>query len=431
MHEESVSARGGPLSHAQERLFLSHQFDPDLDDNTVISVSLLTGALRPDVLASAVADVVDRHAVLRTIYTFDDAMAPVQVELSAAGAGVVTELSTFDGVTPPEGVQAVAEALCADWWDAPFDLENGPPARVRLVDLGADRHLLCIAVHHISIDGWSSALILNDLGIAYRARLTRTAPEWEPVPSYQDYIAWERDQLDRWVERDVPFWREALSVQPERLLPATSALSQVESVEYSTVVPADVVRDAVAYGRRAGALSLPLLLYGTAAVLGARFGQSRLCLGTVVSGRFDAEFHPVVGCFVNQLPVPVDIVPGADRLTELKRTARSVLDCLRHSRTPTDEVSRILGWSQRQRPWFQVVVVLHEFPGLVDFGSGVTLTTVQLRTPRIQSDLIIEAIPQADHSWLLRARWRRDGVNEEAGRGIVRDLAGWFTDLAA
>ena len=51
----------------------------------------------------------------------------------------------------------------------PFDLTRGPLLRARLVRLAADDHVLIVVMHHIASDGWSTGVLLREIGALYGA----------------------------------------------------------------------------------------------------------------------------------------------------------------------------------------------------------------------------------------------------------------------
>ncbi|MBF6303247.1 hypothetical protein IU459_38070, partial [Nocardia amamiensis] len=57
-----------PLSLAQQRMWFLNRFDNQTAVNNIPLAVRLTGTLDTDALRQAVADVVDRHEVLRTVY---------------------------------------------------------------------------------------------------------------------------------------------------------------------------------------------------------------------------------------------------------------------------------------------------------------------------------------------------------------------------
>ncbi|WP_194292157.1 condensation domain-containing protein, partial [Streptomyces jumonjinensis] len=69
-----------------------------------------------------------------------------------------------------------------------FDLAVPPLLRLLLIRLGEDRHRLVVTSHHVVMDGWSMAVLFNELSAVYAAGsdtsgLPRTL-------SYREYLAW-------------------------------------------------------------------------------------------------------------------------------------------------------------------------------------------------------------------------------------------------
>ena len=61
------------------------------------------------------------------------------------------------------------ESRLTDEAHRPFDLEQGPLLRVSVFQRSAQEHYLLLVVHHIVIDFWSLAILLNELGTLYPA----------------------------------------------------------------------------------------------------------------------------------------------------------------------------------------------------------------------------------------------------------------------
>ena len=196
-----------PLSYAQRRLwFLSRLDGPSPTYNAPIVLDL-PGVPDREALSAALADVVMRHEVLRTVYAVVDG-APVQRVLAGAGPGPVVR------DCPADELDALVARFCA----GTFDLAVEPPLRATLFVAGPNRSVLVLLLHHIATDGASIRPMLRDLSTAYRARLAGDAPGWEPLPvQYADYTLWQRDVLggeddpDSVVTEQLTWWRENLA----------------------------------------------------------------------------------------------------------------------------------------------------------------------------------------------------------------------------
>uniref|UniRef100_UPI002457005D amino acid adenylation domain-containing protein n=1 Tax=Nocardia farcinica TaxID=37329 RepID=UPI002457005D len=176
-----------PLSLAQQRMWFLNRFEPESAAYNIPIAIRLSGALDVPALGQAIADLVARHEVLRTVYP-ETAHGPVQVILPAGDAS--PELEVRD-VAPEQVRAAVAELLGAG-----FDVTREVPLRVVLFRVTAEDFVLAMSVHHISGDGSSGGPLTRDLMTAYAARAAGRAPEWAPLPvQYADYSIWQREVL--------------------------------------------------------------------------------------------------------------------------------------------------------------------------------------------------------------------------------------------
>lgn len=78
------------------------------------------------------------------------------------------------------------------WASRPFDLDRAATFRPVLFTSSEVRSELLLAVHHSFSDGWSTTVLVRDLGELYRAALTGTAPDLpELTADYVDFAEWE------------------------------------------------------------------------------------------------------------------------------------------------------------------------------------------------------------------------------------------------
>ncbi|MFE1872689.1 amino acid adenylation domain-containing protein [Streptomyces sp. NPDC059496] len=419
-----------PLSHAQKRFWLAEMATPGAADNVIVLAYALTGPLKPDVLAEALVDTVQLHPGLRTTYPWLGE-APVQLILPPEEAAVRIERTEPPAGAPGLGLQELAEAMTADWWERPFALEDEVPLRIRLCRLGEDRHLLCIQVHHIAFDGWSESVLLADLQAAYRARQAGQEP---PRPAgrlaYSRYSAWEATRLADWAKADLPFWAAELDPAPEPFLPAPAGSGETRRLETVLEVDAETVGRLAKVSALHGGPALTALVAGAARALAETFDAGALALGSVTAGRFDPALEPVIGYFVN--PFVVRLFPGRDEDPSalVRHAAERVVAGLAHVRTPFDELVRELSPDRGRHPWFQAFVVLQAEPPRGGLGDEVTLEPVRVRPPRTAIELMLEAVPAADGSWQLVILWREDGIAVHRVRHLEDGLRRALTQIA-
>ncbi|MFE9749544.1 amino acid adenylation domain-containing protein [Saccharothrix saharensis] len=378
-----------PLSAAQQRLWFLDRLDEAGGLYSVPLAVRLTGALDDAALLAAVADVVVRHEVLRTVFPEVDG-APRQAVLDPAAATALLSAAT-------RRVDTTEDALTADLADAvrhKFDLADDLPVAVRLYRLAADHHVLLLLLHHVAADGWSLAPLLRDLGVAYRARHEGVAPEFAPLPvQYADYTLWQHDVLgsdddERSALRaQLDHWRARLADLPDTLDLPTDRPRPSRPVHDGGSVPlrldadvhARVARLAAAHGA-----STFMVLHAALSALLTRLGAGTdIPVGTPVAGRRDEALDDLVGFFVNTLVLRVD-TSGEPAFAELLDRVRDTdLAAFAHQDVPFDRLVEELAppRSLARHPLFQVLLALQnnadpdlDLPGVtpevVDLPAG-------------------------------------------------------------
>ncbi|WP_280412344.1 non-ribosomal peptide synthetase, partial [Nocardia asiatica] len=367
-----------------------------------------SGVLDVAALQAAVADVVERHETLRTVYPAVDGTG-YQVVVPAAQA--VPDLTPHSR-TPDE---------LPDWLRtfavAGFDVAAEVPLRISLARVGSDEYVLAVVVHHIAADGTSIAPLVRDLMTAYVARSAGAAPGWAPLPvQYADYTLWQRAVLGD--ENDpgsvaaaqIAFWRDALAGIPDRLdLPMdrprpASASGRGGVYTFAVDAPTRARLDELAHARGA---SLFMVVHAAFAALLARLsGTADITIGTPVAGRGEAELDDLVGMFVNTLVLRTEVDPAASFADLLAATKERDLAAFSHAELPFERLVEVLDpvRSQAHHPLFQVALFFQnmnqaelELPGLsvgaVEFDGAVAKFDLQLTiTPQEGPDAGLAAM---------------------------------------
>nr|WP_231680779.1 non-ribosomal peptide synthetase [Ralstonia pseudosolanacearum] len=336
----TVADRGEalPLSFAQQRLWFLAQMEGGSEAYHIPVGLRLKGELDEDALRRSLDRIVARHEALRTRFVAEEGQA-VQL-IVPADVGLTLEwvdLSTEEASEHQLGLLAEAEAR------APFDLEQGPLIRGRLVKLGEQEHVLLITMHHIVSDGWSQGVLARELGSLYEAYRAGNADPLPALPiQYADYAVWQR----RWLEggelqRQGTYWEQALAGAPTLLsLPTDRARPAQQDYAGGSV---EVIFDeALSAGlrklsQRHGTTLFMTVLAGWSALLSRLSGQDEVVVGSPVANRTRSEVEGLIGFFVNTLALRVE-VGGATVSELLGRVKAKVLEAQAHQDLPFEQV---------------------------------------------------------------------------------------------
>ncbi|MEU7114589.1 amino acid adenylation domain-containing protein [Streptomyces sp. NPDC046182] len=344
-----VAARGGtgpaPASFAQQSLWVLDQLEgPSPRYNEPLALRL-TGRVDASALRRALADVVDRHEVLRTVLVMEEGQITQRVRGGAAAVPVLDETSVA-----PEELAAELRAAAR----TPFALAADLPVRGLLCHVDEDTHVLLLVLHHVACDGVSLEPLLRDLAAAYDARKAGHAPDWASLPvQYADYAVWQRDLFASaetgragLLGRQYRYWEEKLAGLPAAIpLPLDRPRPVVRSgaggsVTFSLAAGPHRALRALANARRT--TTFTVVHAALAALLRERGAGDDIVVATVVSDRGDAVLEDLVGFFVRTLVLRVDASGDPDFPALLDRVRDADLAAFAHQDLPFEHLVELV-----------------------------------------------------------------------------------------
>lgn len=382
-----------PLSFAQQRLWFLEQLAPDAGTLNLAFALRLTGELDTQALRRSFEVLAARHEVLRTSFVSIDGMPELRI-----GAPQRFELPQTDcrDMSRAQIEQRVRESA-----QTGFDLTSAPLLRAELLVAGANEAYLSIALHHIVADGWSLALLVDQLAAAYRAlRSGEDAVLETPALQYADYAQWQRRHLPgaAW-DQQLAYWRKQLGDAPAPLaLPDAAATTSRAGGRHRGALPAELSRAVQRFAEQNNASTFMVMYAALNVILHQQTGNSDLVIGTDVANRHRGETEGMVGFFVNQLVLRCRLErqqPIAALLADCRRIA---LDAYHHQDLPFEALVADL-LPQRdpgQSPFFQIKLVLQNTLQRDLSLDGLTVEELDLQAHDVELDLLINVIPQAD-----------------------------------
>lgn len=255
----------------------------------------LSGPVNRDALERAVASIVQRHDVLRTSFASEGGR-PVPLVHERG-----QKCFEYERVDPEFGGRALYVQLAAQR-RRPFDLSRHKALRVTLQELAPDDHLLHVVYHQIAIDEPSVEILLDELGVAYRAQPDGADVDLDPASQMAESVV-----TDTLVEEHREFWLSELADAAPHLdlsahRPPSEHQHEGRAIECSLepALSAEIRRLADDVGTEASTVFLVML-----ALLLGRWGDcDDVVLGTPFSMRDDGS-ERVVGPLENPLPVRV------------------------------------------------------------------------------------------------------------------------------
>jgi amino acid adenylation domain-containing protein len=388
------SSREGllPISFGQQRLLFLEWLAP-LPVNNLPAAYRLVGQLDIETLAQSLNEIIHRHEVLRTTFSFIDGQA-VQVILPQL---TLTLPVTDIGALPLAQQQTEARHQILAATQLPFDLTRSPLLRVKLLKLTETEHILVLVIHQTICDEWSFHILMRELCVLYE---TFAQSEPSPLPElpcqYADFAMWQRQwPKDDRFESHLSYWKQQLAgtlpvlqLPTDRLRPPQRTY---QGAHQSIELPLNLTNSLKALSQREG-VTLFVTLLATFKILLYRYsGQSDICVGTPTAGRNRTEIERLIGCFINILVLRTNLDGNPSFSDLLSRVQQVALGAYAHQDLPFETLLEEL---QPERNLshsllFQVMFVLQTFPKSDYQLAGLKIDSLPVDNQMAQFDLTL------------------------------------------
>jgi surfactin family lipopeptide synthetase A len=331
-----------PLSDNQQGIWFLSQFAPE---SSIYNVSF-AARIRSDVdipaFRRAFQALVDRHASLRTTIAVHSGKPVQQIHEHQPVQFEEIDASTWCGDR--------LQTRLVEETQRPFDLERGPVMRVSLFTRSAQEHILLLIIHHIVVDFWSLAVILNELGVLYSAEKAGRPAALRPLDlQYTDFVRWQAEMLASPAgERLWDYWKKQLAGPlPVLNLPTDWARPPIQMFRgalHDFTLNDELARQLRALAKAEGATLYMVLLAAFELMLYCHSGQEDILVASPMVGRSRAEFEGLVGFFANPVVLRANLSGNPTFRALLGQVRQTVLAALEHQDYPT------LRLVQRLRP---------------------------------------------------------------------------------
>ncbi|GMV31329.1 MAG: hypothetical protein AMXMBFR59_34540 [Rhodanobacteraceae bacterium] len=291
------------LSGAQQRIWFVDRLGVDRHLFNMPKAFTTSSGFDVDAAERALRDIVERHHVLRSVFTVENDEVVQDVRLDGEFAVSRVDLSAIPAATRDDVAREWIENDAA----APFDLETDHLLRAAHLQFGDGSGFLVVNLHHIASDAWSVDILIDEFVALYRLH-TGQSQDRLPKPrlQYADHAEREsRLRSSECPESKIRFWRERLAGIPTvhgiHLDGARGAGHGAVAATHRSALGAEHAQAMRAFCRARNATFF-MAFQACFAVLVARWsGETDIVIGAPDAGRDDADTHGVMGPFVNNV----------------------------------------------------------------------------------------------------------------------------------
>ncbi|MFL5744796.1 MAG: amino acid adenylation domain-containing protein, partial [Niastella sp.] len=261
---------------------------------------LFEGTLQTEVFIEAFRIVQSKNESLRSVFRWNEVSRPIQIVLKQCPAAIlVHDYSAYDRT---ESAAMVEDFINKDQQER-FDLTQ-LPVRMAIIRTAPASYIIVLSHHHILYDGWSTAIMLEELFSAYSQLTSNQEVDIVDKPSYK--IIRQAVKRNEAAEKDSGYWREYLkdyeitSLFPERH--GSSEPFAIKRMEFQA--PKERLEEFASTHK----VTKATIIYAAYGLLLQQYGNMPdIVFGTTVSDRSAAirGHDRVMGNFINTIPLRI------------------------------------------------------------------------------------------------------------------------------
>lgn len=335
----TVKSSSYPLSHAQRRLWLLSQFEESNAAYNMYGVYVFEGKLNTASLEDALAVLIQRHEILRTVFKMDSHGEVMQFIRSAEEMSFgIAKHELRNEPAQNEKLGAALRSITT----APFELASGPLLRIALFRTEEEKWIFTYVIHHIISDAWSMGVLINELLMVYNGLEKKKHYQLPALKiQYKDYAAWQQQQMqDVNLEKHRKFWLSQFEGElPVLELPLTNVRPSMQTFNGARV---NRILEKSAYeGLKISCQQKQSTLFmGLLACMNILLykytGQQDMVIGTPTAGREHLDLENQIGFYINTLALRLQLKETQSYAQILTNIKKITLDAFEHQAYPFD-----------------------------------------------------------------------------------------------
>lgn len=416
-----------PLSFSQKRLWFLDQLEGP-SKNYLISIAVkISGHLIASSLDKALVKVIQRHAVLRSIYLEKNGQPTAHILPSP------NSLLTIQKIPANSDLDSEINQWLLDENSQPINLSLDLPIRASLLEIGVDRWVLAITVHHIAADESSMIILQQELMQLYIAEINdlgNTLPQL--TLDYADYAVWQQRYLTTEIlNKQLSFWKTQLQGAPKLLnLPIDKPRPASQRYRGQTsefLIDASLTHSLKKLCHKSDTTLFMSLLACYGALLAMYTNHDDIVIGTPITHRNRSELNGLIGFFVNTLPIRLKLNQEMSSMSLLGLVRKTILEGFNNQDAPFESIVEVVHpeRSLSHAPIFQTMFVLQNAQEEESSNAGLTLMPIKMEISTAKFDLTLSFVELAgtlQASWEYNTDLFEDYTIEQLSRHFVELL---------
>ncbi|MCL2353995.1 MAG: condensation domain-containing protein, partial [Defluviitaleaceae bacterium] len=294
-----------PLTFAQEKIWIANNISPDATIYNMVGVARIQGQAHMPWFIEALKETFNRHEVLKMHFKQDDGQIYAEIDEE-----MTFEPEMYDFSNEPLEREDIVEKIMNQLAGESFDLEKDTLIRAALVCTAPDDWTVVLVMHHLVGDGMSISIVLGEtLQYCYNKYYNIENKKQDLSIQFKDFAWWERNKQTDSISGDLAkkYWNEQLDGADFSLdmLKENQGLTHFDEIALrkDMHISADVAKKIQQIAQNEKVTVFSIYFAALKLLIHKYSMQKDIMTGVITAGRDLPEVQPMVGCFVDILPV--------------------------------------------------------------------------------------------------------------------------------
>ncbi len=420
-----------PLSPPQQDIFCYQINRPKNRSYFIQCTFTIEGELNRSAWKQAWEKVLAIHSILRTSFLWQDLDEPLQIVHKSVNLPWINH--DWKSLSQIEQEKNLEDFLKRDR-NQGVALDQTPLMRCTLIHLNEREYRFIWSHHHISLDGWSFPIILQQVFTFYEAFNQGKEFSWGLPISYKNYIAWLNkqnlpDAQSFWAQKLENFdFSNLLSFK----LPISNSNKQTHKYQAQYINLSASLTSTLQSIAQQHHFTLSTLFQGLWAILIYKYsGHEDILLGNTISGRSIPMFgiESMVGLFSSVLPVRINISTNTKLIPWLQQLYFNQVEMEQYADSSLKKIREWCNISSKL-PLFESLIAFENYPLTgIDFLEKMSLQISNIQVIGLPRMLEFFVFPKEELSLGIQYychQFERDTISQ-----IVQDLQILLQKIAA
>jgi amino acid adenylation domain-containing protein len=367
------------LSRAEASIWLLNRLWPETDPFFNTLIIRFQSVIESNRLNDAFAQLQQCHPILNSIYIERDGL-PWKKTLSE-------RQQLLNIIDARDYTSAMESAEIKLFSQSTWCLNEFPPLKAKLFDRNTSGSVLCICVHHVTMDLWSLRIFLQDLILAYEKGVgSLPVPTRLSITADSEFFHSKKTHIDQcqqyWKTQlnNAPLDRGILSDYPRPQKPLFTGASMEAWLNADTKQRLNLIA-------KTHRLPLNSILFAAfILVCNKNTQENDIVVGTPIHSRHSAELREAIGLFSNMVPIRVNIPSRCTLNDLLSLTDETIYFARKHQPYTLDQIIGERGDARQtsRLPTLKLMFAYEQVPsyqeeGVAAIGLGVNGQELKIR----------------------------------------------------